>query len=130
MTLNLNANRWLKPILWVGLAVAVIFVWLHIAGAVVLAGVGRDFNKVNALTFIQYAVYYGGQKHIENWLWSGAGLGTAALILPLALFFKPEKRSLHGDARFASSREIRKAGLLGAKGIIVGKRFLVVSCGT
>ena len=56
MTLNLNANRWLKPILWVGLAVAVIFVWLHIAGAVVLAGVGRDFNKVNALTFIQYAV--------------------------------------------------------------------------
>ncbi len=122
MTLNLNANRWLKPILWVGLAVAVIFVWLHIAGAVVLAGVGRDFNKVNALTFIQYAVYYGGQKHIENWLWSGAGLGTAALILPLAFFFKPEKRSLHGDARFASSREIRKAGLLGTKGIIVGKK--------
>lgn len=122
MTLNLNDNKWLKPILWAALAVAVILVWLLIAGAVVLAGVGRDFNKVNALTFIQYAVYYGEQKHIGNWLWSGAGLGTAAIVLPLVLFFKPEKRSLHGDARFASSREIRKAGLLGKRGIIVGKK--------
>ena len=92
------------------------------AGAVVLAGVGRNFNAATPLTFIQYALYYGEQKRIGLWLWSGAGLSSLALLAPLALFLKPAKRSLHGDARFASSSEIRKAGLTGKKGIIVGKR--------
>ena len=122
MTLNSSALRWLKPALWAGLAVALILAWLHLAGAVVLAGVGRDLNAATPLTFIQYALYYGEQKRIGLWLWSGAGLSSLALLAPLALFLKPAKRSLHGDARFASSSEIRKAGLTGKKGIIVGKR--------
>ena len=122
MTLNLSAHKWFKPALWIFASIVIIFVWLHLAGAVVLAGVGRDYNKVNALTFIQYAVYFGEQKRINAWLWSGAGFSTVALLLPLALFLKPSRRSLHGDARFASAREIRKAGLTGNRGIIVGKK--------
>ena len=122
MTLNLSAHKWFKPALWIFASIVIIFVWLHLAGAVVLAGVGRDYNKVNAYTFIQYAVYFGEQKRINAWLWSGAGFSTVALLLPLALFLKPSRRSLHGDARFASAREIRKAGLTGNRGIIVGKK--------
>ena len=123
MTLNSSALRWLKPALWAGLAVALILAWLHLAGAVVLAGVGRNFNAATPLTFIQYALYYGEQKRIGLWLWSGAGLSSLALLAPLALFLKPAKRSLHGDARFASSSEIRKAGLTGKKGIICCRRL-------
>ena len=122
MTLNLSAHKWFKPALWVFVSIVITLVWLHLAGAVVLAGVGRDYNKVNALTFIQYAVHFGEQKRINAWLWSGAGFSTVALLLPLALFLTPTRRSLHGDARFASTREIRKAGLTGKRGIIVGKR--------
>lgn len=122
MTLNLSAHKWFKPALWIFVSIVITVVWLHLAGAVVLAGVGRDYNKVNALTFIQYAVYFGEQKRINAWLWSGAGFSTVALLLPLALFLKPSRRSLHGDARFASAREIRKAGLTGNRGIIVGKK--------
>ena len=122
MTLNLSAHKWFKPALWIFVSIVITLVWLHLAGAVVLAGVGRDYNKVNALTFIQYAVYFGEQKRINAWLWSGAGFSTVALLLPLALFLKPSRRSLHGDARFASAREIRKAGLTGNRGIIVGKK--------
>ena len=122
MTLNLSAHKWFKPALWVFVSIVIALVWLHLAGAVVLAGVGRDYNKVNALTFIQYAVHFGEQKRINAWLWSGAGFSTVALLLPLALFLTPTRRSLHGDARFASTREIRKAGLTGKRGIIVGKR--------
>lgn len=122
MTLNLSAHKWFKPALWIFVSIVITLVWLHLAGAVVLAGVGRDYNKVNAFTFIQYAVYFGEQKRINAWLWSGAGFSTVALLLPLALFLKPSRRSLHGDARFASAREIRKAGLTGNRGIIVGKK--------
>ena len=86
MTLNSSALRWLKPALWAGLAVALILAWLHLAGAVVLAGVGRDLNAATPLTFIQYALYYGEQKRIGLWLWSGAGLSSLALLAPLALF--------------------------------------------
>lgn len=122
MTLNLSAHKWFKPALWIFVSIVITLVWLHLAGAVVLAGVGRDYNKVNAYTFIQYAVYFGEQKRINAWLWSGAGFSTVALLLPLVLFFKPSRQSLHGDARFASAREIRKAGLTGNRGIIVGKK--------
>ena len=122
MTLNLSAHKWFKPAAWATLAILVIVAWLHLAGAVVLAGTGRDFNQVTTLTFIQYAVYYGENKKISMWLWSGAGVSTIALLLPMALIFKPTKRSLYGDARFASNSEIRKAGLTDNKGIIVGKK--------
>ncbi len=32
-----------------------------------------------------------------------------------------KKQSLHGDARFATTKEIQKSGLMGNKGILVGK---------
>ena len=62
MTLNLSAHKWFKPALWIFVSIVITLVWLHLAGAVVLAGAGRDYNKVNTLTFIQYAVYFGEQK--------------------------------------------------------------------
>ena len=59
MTLNSSAHRWLKPALWAVLAVALILAWLHLAGAVVLAGVGRNFNAATPLTFILFSVIQG-----------------------------------------------------------------------
>ncbi|MDI7776568.1 type IV secretory system conjugative DNA transfer family protein [Asticcacaulis sp. EMRT-3] len=46
--------------------------------------------------------------------------GIPALVMTKVLGSKP--RSLHGDARFATGAEIRKAGLFGDEGIIVGQR--------
>ena len=48
---------------------------------------------------------------------SGSGV-TVAL---LALAFRPEPESPHGDARWATQREIRKAGLVEDLGVIIGK---------
>ena len=50
-------------------------------------------------------------------LCSGGGL-TVAL---LALALRPEPESPHGDARWATQREIRKAGLVEDLGVIIGK---------
>lgn len=57
------------------------------------------------------------------------GLGLVVIVPGFVLLSQTTKgRSLYGDARFASSSEIRKAGLMGTTGIIVGKlgkRFLL-----
>ena len=41
----------------------------------------------------------------------------------------PKRRSLHGDARWAKARHIRRAGLMADQGIILGRyknRYLVL----
>lgn len=57
-----------------------------------------------------------------QWKAMGIALFTTYLLIPffIAMAFQ-KKPSLHGEARFARADEIRKAGLLGKKGIIVGK---------
>ena len=55
--------------------------------------------------------------------WS-VGIAATGLfvLLPLGLVLGARKRrSLHGDARFATPAEVRQSGLLGKKGILIGK---------
>ncbi|MBS1943310.1 MAG: type IV secretory system conjugative DNA transfer family protein [Bacteroidetes bacterium] len=121
MTLNSSASTWLRPTLWVGLAAFGLLAWLYLAGAIVLAGIGRSYSTVTPLTFAQYAIYYGEHKRVGLWLWASGVISTIVLLAPVALFLRPRARSLHGDARFASRSEIRKAGLLNGDGLIVGQ---------
>ena len=93
MTLNLNEHKWLKPALFGALLVGAVLAWLHLAGAVVLAGIGRDYNAATPMTYIQYAAHFGGHKRIGMWLWVGAAVSTVALLAPLFLFMRPSKRS-------------------------------------
>ena len=61
--------------------------------------------------------------------WSAtAGFGLVALGALLVLL--PRPRSLHGDARFATLREIRRAGLFARSGLILGRagqRFITLA---
>ena len=52
-------------------------------------------------------------------LCSLAGFVLVGLV-PLLLLL-PRRRALHGDARFATHREVARAGLLGHQGIILGE---------
>ena len=55
------------------------------------------------------------------------GQGLAFGVVGFAML--PRRRPLHGDARFATRREIARAGLLGEHGIILGRlgnRYLVL----
>ncbi len=59
------------------------------------------------------------------------GSGFAVLTLWVASLFEiyKDRRSLHGNARFASPREVKKAGLFAKHGILIGKfmgKFLVL----
>ncbi len=115
------ASTWAKPIAIVAAVLAVIGLWAYLAGGIFLQIYGRRFEDATPLTLYQYWVYYGTVPAVVKWLYVSACASGLITLSPALLFFGSAKRSLHGDARFAKRREIEKAGLLGEKGIIVGK---------
>jgi type IV secretion system protein VirD4 len=121
MTLNLSNNNWVKAVLITALALAAICLWSYLAGGIFLTAFDRKFDDATPLTLYQYWYYYGSEKAVNRWLYISGGISLVVLLLPFALFLAPAKRSLFGDARFATRREIKKGGLFGEKGIIVGK---------
>lgn len=121
MTLNISDNSWVKAGAITALVLATMCLWSYLAGGIFLIAFDRKFNDATPLTLYQYWYYYGTQTVVQRWLYISSGISLALLLSPLALFFAPAKRSLFGDARFAKRSEIKKAGLFGEKGIIVGK---------
>jgi type IV secretion system protein VirD4 len=121
MTLNLNDRPWLSASLWtVGISAAVL-AWLYLAGGIFLMANHYAFEDATPLTLYQYWAHYGDIDAVRRWLLISAGVALAIMLCPALLLLVPNKRSLFGDARFANTREIRKAGLLGDSGIIVGR---------
>jgi len=121
MTLNLSENSWAKAGLITALVLVVIGVWAYMAGGIFLMVFDHKFEEATPLTLYQYWYYYGTENQVLKWLYISSGIGLALLLAPFIVFFAPAKKSLFGDARFATQREIKKAGLLGEKGLIVGK---------
>ncbi|WP_425611768.1 type IV secretory system conjugative DNA transfer family protein [Xanthomonas hawaiiensis] len=83
-------------------------------------GLGTYYQYVHAIGLPEVAPYVGKIK------WAGyLGFGAPGLValLILVLMFKPPKRSLHGDARFAGAADLSKHGLFktSGDGIVVGK---------
>ncbi len=121
MTLNLSENSLAKAALVTALILAAVGVWAYMAGGIFLMAFDRQFEEATPLTLYQYWYYYGTESQVQKWLYIASGAALVALLLPLVVFFAPAKKSLFGDARFATKREIKKAGLLGEHGIIVGR---------
>jgi type IV secretion system protein VirD4 len=121
MTLNISDNNWAKAGLGLALLLLLTGLWAYLAGGVFLMIYGRQFEEATPITLYQYWVYYGNQESVVRWLYASMG-GAAVLVLaPFLILLAPAKRSLFGDARFARPSEIKKAGLLGDKGLIVGR---------
>jgi type IV secretion system protein VirD4 len=113
-----GAARWLKV---TALGVLGILVSQYLGACVLLAWLHRDLKEAGPFTIARFAYYYGNHAAVRSRLLiaSVAGLGGVALI-PLALLL-PRRRALHGEARFARWREVARAGLLGSRGIILGR---------
>lgn len=128
MTLPSSAYSWTKPALIAALVPAALGLWAYLAGGLFLMAFGHRFEEASPLTLYQYWYHYGAQEQAQKWLWISSTVALLLLLLPLLFFLSPTKRSLFGDARFASDRDIRKAGLLQTRGIILGlhrKTFLM-----
>ncbi len=93
----------------------------YLAGYFFLWSVRANPRTATPLTIARYAYYYGDRADIRARLFV-CNLGSAGLMLISSLaFVLPRRRALHGDASFATRREIAAAGLLGDHGIILGR---------
>lgn len=112
-----------------GAAIATIAAGLYVSGYLFLWSIHERPHTATPLTVIRYWRYQGELPDVRRpLLWSvvaGMGLCVGAM----AAAFWPRRRPLHGDARFATRREIEAAGLLGHDGIILGRcsgRYLML----
>lgn len=117
-----------KLVLAAVLAALVLVAGLYLSGYVTMA-----LMKVKAPlqwdTYIEYVQALGDPRYqpyagkIKAAGWIGFGLVLVLYVLAIALMFRPEKRSLHGDARFANASDLNKHNMLqpADDGIIVGK---------
>jgi type IV secretion system protein VirD4 len=112
-------GRWIKATL---AGAAALFLGAYLAGAVFLWSVHADPRRATPLTLSQYGYYYGDRPEIKRRLLGSSAVAFAFVVMSLGVWLLPRRRSLHGDARFASRTEIAAAGLFGHEGIILGRR--------
>jgi type IV secretion system protein VirD4 len=95
---------------------------MYLAGCFFLWSIHADPRRATPLTVSQYAYYYGREPHIRRHLLTSSALASAFVLAGIGAACLPRRRALHGDARFATRREIAAAGLLSNEGIILGRR--------
>jgi len=113
-------NAWAKATLAFAGLVTAFGLWVTLAGGIFLTSQNRNFNDATPVTLYQYWYYYRGNPDVVRWVYIAAAASFALVFGPGLLFISPNRKSLFGDARFATRQEIRKAGLLADKGIILG----------
>lgn len=72
-------------------------------------------------TVVAYWQQYGDDPYTRRWLVMCLTVGWIATIAIIIGLMRPAKRSLHGDARFATRREVAAAGLFDDDGLVLGR---------
>jgi len=93
----------------------------YLAGVLLLASFHLNPSAAGPLTIARYAYYYGDRATLRRRLWLMSAAGWAVVGFCAAVALIPRRRSLHGDAAFASRTEIARAGLFAPRGIILGR---------
>lgn len=93
----------------------------YLAGYFFLWATGLDPRAASPLTIARYSYYYGADPVIHKRIVASTAGGFSLTLATVVALAWPRRRSLHGDARFATRRELRAAGLLGDRGIILGQ---------
>jgi type IV secretion system protein VirD4 len=81
------------------------------------------------LTIVRYWQEYGAEPYARFWINTCMVGGAVPACAGFYYLARPVNRSLHGDARFATLREVKSAGLFGENGIVLGRwgwRYLVL----
>src|SRR5882724_4625266 len=133
-----NAARWRLPVksLWLGRvlkgvigAVCLGVFAPYLAGYVFLYWIHADPRTATPLTIARYAYYYGHRQDVRQRLVVSSGFGVVLVGACAFMALKPRPRSLHGDATFATHRQVARAGLFAESGIFLGRfggRYLVM----
>ena len=108
---------------------AAALVGMYVAGQAFLIAMNLPPQRATLLTLHEYWQAYGERPDVRRVLIASLA-GSQGLMLGLiGIAMLPRRRPLHGDARFASRREIARSGLLNEHGIILGRlgtRYLML----
>ena len=105
----------------VAVGLAVLAIAQYLAGWFFLWSVRGNPRDATPLTIVRYGYYYGERAPVRSRLIVSSAAGLGLVLASALVIFLPRRRSLHGDASFATRREIAAAGLLGEHGIILGR---------
>jgi type IV secretion system protein VirD4 len=130
MTLHASAPLWQPPAnsarralalkIVVGL-LAALLVAAYLAGYVLLWSLHLNPRQASPLTVVRYGYYYGNRQEVRRRVLASSAAGGAIVLATALVLVLPRRRSLHGDARFATRRELADAGLFDDRGIILGR---------
>lgn len=98
-----------------------ILAWSWLASVLFISLALRAPANAGPWTIYHYTLLYGKAPKIRELIslsWLLSGLPIVAL---LAVAFKRRKAGPYGDARWATEREVRKAGLRGKSGLLLGR---------
>ena len=130
MTPSASAAAWhpaAKPALgrtalkWSVVVLCALFIAQYLAGFFFLWSIGADSREATPLTITRYAYYYGDRERLRKRLIVSSAAGAIVVVSSALALLLPRRRPLHGDARFATRREIAAAGLFGDQGIVLGQ---------
>jgi len=124
-----SSEAWPSPFRIAVALLAAATLGLYLAGYVFLVAMKLPPEHATLLTIYQYWAAEGERPAVWRTLLASL-VGSQGLTLGLVgLAMLPRRRPLYGEARFATRREIAKAGLLDEHGIILGRlggRYLVL----
>ncbi|MCE4226351.1 type IV secretory system conjugative DNA transfer family protein [Methylobacterium sp. C25] len=122
MSLTPNVDWRLKLALGVLAAFAAVLLYLFIASNVMLLGLRRHDGGLHLLAVVEYGWFHGHEPKVARWVrlslvWTGLPFlfGVGAVV-------RARPRPLHGRARFATDREVQRAGLRAGTGILLGRK--------
>ncbi len=116
--------RWARVPRWVQLTAVTaggVLVCAYLAGYLFLWSMRLDPTTASLVTVASYLYYHGQRVDVRRRAVVSCALAAGMVTTMSVAVFWPRRRSLHGDARFSSHREIARAGLLGQRGIILGE---------
>ena len=113
------ARNWALKIA-VGL-VAALLVAAYLSGYVFLWSLHLNPREASPLTIVRYGYYYGDREEVRKKLLASTIAGGVMVLASTLALAWPRRRSLHGDAGFATRGELASAGLFGDRGIILGR---------
>lgn len=102
------------------IALLALLAWFIIGSLIALLGLGRLTADINPLKIPEFWWFYRENTEVMGWLQTGlVASGCIGIIIFMLKYKRPQK--LHGEARWANARDIKKAKLAVKDGILLGR---------
>lgn len=94
--------------------------WFIVGSLIALFGLGRLTADIDPLKIPEFWWFYRENAEVMGWLQTGlVASGCIGIIIFMLKYKRPQK--LHGEARWANARDIKKAKLAVKDGILLGR---------